>query len=206
MILKKTIALAVFTLLSLQVITAQKNKAVITFKNGTTKSGLGKLIKDGVKFRLNKKSKAKKYDFDNIKKVKIYTINDIETYVKLKIKDKNKPRVLEELAAGNVYLYELSRIGYTNYGGVGFGGVGGGVGAGAFGGATYNINNFYVRRQNEKEAYHLGSNQLFTKNFKKAASSYFKDCSSLVAKIQNKELKKRDLREIVEYYNTKCQK
>jgi len=45
---------------------------------------------------------------------------------------------------------------------------------------------------------------LFTKNFKKAASAYFKDCPSLVKKIQSRTFKKRDLEKIVSYYNNKC--
>lgn len=40
--------------------------------------------------------------------------------------------------------------------------------------------------------------------FKKEMSEYFADCPSLVALIQEKEFKRRDLSEIVMFYNTRC--
>ncbi len=69
---------------------------------------------------------------------------------------------------------------------------------------TYDIKNLYVLRTGEEKATHLGSNQLFTKNFKTAASVFFKDCTSLVTKIQNKDFKKKHIKEIVQYYNSEC--
>lgn len=83
---------------------------------------------------------------------------------------------------------------------------GGGYSGGGMmmGGGYYSISNYYVKKDNDKEVTHLGSTGLFSKNFKKAASSYFSDCPSLVAKIQHKEFKKRHIEEIVAYYNTNC--
>ena len=43
-----------------------------------------------------------------------------------------------------------------------------------------------------------------TKSFKNRASTYFKDCPSLQTRIENKELKKEDLEEIVNFYNSSC--
>ena len=183
---------------------AQKSKAVLTFKDGTVKKGFGVLVsRDRVKFRPKRKAKPVKYHFKSLEAVKITRKDESQTYAYVRIKNKKKPRVLEVKVAGYLSLYELSRT-YHNFGG-GFGGVGG---AGGFGGGGFfvghNINNFYVQKEDQKEATHLGSNQLFTKNFKKAASTYFKDCPSLVKKIQSRILKKRDLEKIVKYYNNKC--
>ncbi|MFI1772535.1 hypothetical protein [Thalassobellus citreus] len=181
-------------------IQAQKTKAVLTFKNGTVKTGLGKLLGGNkIKFRVNKNRKATKYDFNLLKQVKIYNQTDIITYVSVKIKDKEKPNILEQVVLGRVTLYQKTSMGYNpGMGGVGFGGTGFSTGY------SYNINNFYVKKEGDTEAFHLGSNQLFTKNFKQAASDYFKDCPLLVKKIQNRTFKKKDLRAIVEFYNNEC--
>ncbi len=181
---------------------AQKSKAVLTFKDGTVKTGLGKLSNNGkIKFRTNKGEKAVKYDFSLLDQVKISG----KTYVYVNVIGIENPRVLERVLVGKVYLYQTQSQGYMPYGGAPGGGFGGTGGVGFSGGYSYNINNFYVRRTEEDRATHLGSNQLFSKNFKEAASNYFKDCPELVQKIQNKIFKKRDLRDIVQFYNTECE-
>ncbi len=65
---------------------------------------------------------------------------------------------------------------------------------------TYSNNNYYVAKKNEEIAVSLESG----KKFKKTASKYFSDCPDLVAKIQSKEYKKRDIVEIVKFYNENC--
>jgi hypothetical protein len=190
--------LMLFTLASIAV-HAQKTKAVLQFKDGTTKTGLGKIVGNNIKFRNNKNHKAVKYDFSILKSAKIYYQTDITTYVSVRVKERDKPIVLEQVATGKVNLYQKSTQGYNpGFANNGFGG------AGFTGGYTYSINNFYVKKKGKAAAFHLGSNQLFTKNFKQAASDFFKDCPELVKKIQNRELKKKHLREIVEYYNNQC--
>lgn len=185
---------------------AQRTKAILFFKDGTQITGLGKLKgANKVKFRKTRKDKAKKYDFKNLEKVKIYEADDIITYVYLKIKGKNKYKVLEQVVVGEVMLYKIVAQGqHAGVGMGGFGGAGGGMGFGM--GTSFTIKNYYVKRKNDQEVTHLGSTSLFSKSFKKAAGNYFKDCLNLVKKIQNKEYKKRDIREVVEYYNTECEK
>lgn len=69
---------------------------------------------------------------------------------------------------------------------------------------SYNIIDYYVKRGNQKSATHLASNELFSKNFKKAASDFFSDCPLLVEKLHKKEFNKKDIKEIVTFYNEKC--
>ncbi len=196
----------VLTLFLSSTIHAQRTKAVLYFKDGTQITGLGKLKgANKVKFRKTRKDKAKKYDFKNLEKVKIYEADDINTYVYLKVKDKNHYRVLEEVIVGAVSLYKI--VSHGQHAGVGMGGFGGAGGGMAIGmGTSFSIKSYYVKRKNDQAVTHLGSTSLFSKSFKKAAGSYFKDCLNLVEKIQNKEFKKRDIREVVEYYNTECKK
>lgn len=180
---------------------AQRTKAILTFKDGTTKTGLGKIIGNDVKFKTNKKDKAIKYNFTNLESVKIYSNSTVTTYVSVKVKGFKEPVILQPLRQGKVNLYEEITVAYrtggfmnNGFGNTAYSGVG----------YAYNINNFYVKKENETEAFHLGSNQLFSKNFKLAASTYFKDCPELVKKIESKEFKKKHIKEIVEFYNKQC--
>ena len=178
---------------------AQKTKAVLTFKDGTTKTGLGKWVGNRVKFKTHKKDKAVKYDFMQLDQVKIYSSEDVHIYVSMAVQDEEKPKILEEVIIGKVSLYQ--KVSYGHSPGV-VGGAGSGFGFSA--GYSYSINDYYLKREGENKAFHLGSTNLFSKNFKKAASDYFKDCPSLVKKIQNKEYKKKDIRLVIEFYNREC--
>ncbi len=63
-------------------------------------------------------------------------------------------------------------------------------------------NELYVARPGQ-EAQIINQVSLF-KGFKNRASEYFDDCPVLVEQLQERELKKEDLREIVELYNSTC--
>jgi len=198
---KKFIILIICVFTTLSVLQAQKTKAVIYFKNGDTIAGLGKIKGNSVKYRKNRKEKSSKLHFSKLERVKIYYTDEITSYVYLKVKNQDTPKVFEEVTVGNISLYRTVSQSYNPGFGGGFGAMGG---TGFSGGYSYTIKNFYVKRREQDFVIHLGSNQLFTKNFKKAASEYFKDCPKLVKLIQNREFKKRDLIEIVEFYNQQC--
>lgn len=81
------------------------------------------------------------------------------------------------------------------------GAVGGGI---AFGGGGGTVTYFYVCRQSDAEAFRITSFGNISKNFKKTASEYFKDCPELVKKIEDKTFKKDDIEEVVRFYNAHC--
>lgn len=173
----------------------------MVFNDGTTKTGLGRLSGiDKIKFKTDKKSKASKYHFTNLDKVIIGEGEDSSTYKYIKV-DIETYKVLKEVSFGKVSLYTQDITGYSNGAFVptGFGG-----GMWIAGGSSYQIKDLFVQRTEDEMATHLGSNQLFSKNFKKAASEYFSDCPNLVQKIKDKEYKKKDIKEIVVFYNNQC--
>ncbi len=194
---KKFVILILCLFTTLNVLLAQKTKAVIYFKNGDTITGLGKITGNYVKYRKNRKEKSSKLHFSKLERVKIYYTDEITNYVYLKVENQATPKVFEEVTVGDISLYRIVSQSYNS----GFGAMGG---TGFSGGYSYTIKNFYLKRVEQDFVIHLGSNQLFTKNFKKAASEFFKDCPKLVKLIQNRELKKRGLIEIVEFYNHQC--
>ena len=155
-----------------------------------------------IKFKAARNTKSTTYQFDEIAEAEYNTNEGVKRYIKLPVVDKDDEFVVQEIATGPVSLYTTNRQGYNPGMPMGFG-AGGGMGMG-FGGYAYNVDNFYLKRESETGMTHLGSNQLFTKNFIKAASEYFKDCPQLVEKIEAKDYRKKDLRAIVTFYNENC--
>ena len=78
------------------------------------------------------------------------------------------------------------------------------------------IRNIYIEINFPRYSYYVGageSNQVehlytkglpFSKSFKKSIKKYFKSCSSLIEKVENKEFSKDEILEVVEYYNRTC--
>lgn len=201
---KKLFLLILFLITLSFDIVGQNTEAILIFKDGTKVIGLGKLKRgDIIKFRKNKNEKAVKYHFKELEKVTIMEDSRKVIYVYLKVKGSNNYAVLEESIIGKLSLYKVVTHGNHVPMGVGFGGAGG-MGMGMGMGASFTIESFYLKRKDEENVTHLGSTSLFSKNFKKAAIEYFIDCEELVVKIEDNEYKKKDIEEIVNFYNRKC--
>ncbi|WP_442845062.1 hypothetical protein [Leeuwenhoekiella sp. H156] len=196
----------VFTLLSVAVLigcAAPLAPVTLYMENGEVAKGFATQNPyKKVKFKTERQGKGVTYTFDEIAQAEYNTNEGIKRYIKLPLADKEDELVVQEIVTGRVSLYTTNRQGYNPGAPMGFGAAGG-MGMG-FGGYAYNIDNFYLKRETETGMTHLGSNQLFTKNFIKAASDYFKDCPQLVEKIEAKDYRKQDLRAIVTYYNENC--
>lgn len=181
-------------------ILAQNDRAILEFKDGKQRKGLAKLIGgDQVKFKKAKGQKAEKFHFSELQKVVIYENEEPSTYIYIETRE-GRFNVVKELEIGAVNLYVLEQKGYSPP--MQMAGANGHMNM--TGGNFYDIKNLYVKRGENGELTHLGSNQLFSKNFKKAASDYFSNCPKLVNKIQNRDFKKKHVKDIVHYYNTKC--
>lgn len=173
--------------------------ATLYLKNGNVMEGFA--LKDPIKmvtFKEDLKGRGTNYYIKDIDAVEYNTSEGVKRYVILPVVDKRLEIVVEEILAGKVSLYLNNQIGYSP------GMVGGGPGGMMSMGTVHSIDNYYLKRDSDQSLTHLGSNQLFTKNFSAAASEFFEDCPVLVKKIEEKEFKKRDLREIVSFYNSEC--
>ncbi|UGU18127.1 hypothetical protein LS482_09630 [Sinomicrobium kalidii] len=195
----KIIFSVVFIMVSVFLGNAQKKPSEIFLHTGEKLVVKGKIKGQYFQYKLYNKAKKKEIHFRDIDHVNIRVSKDnIETYRWIKVKNSETPEVLKEVQTGEVSLYIATAYGATPIS------MGGGFGGGFNTTHAYTINNYYLLRTDEEEATHLGSDDLFTKNFKQAASRYFKDCPLLVKKIEDKAFKKRHLKAIVSFYNTKC--
>lgn len=188
---------------------AQKQKATLFLRDGTELKGLAKISAYGnnIKFRKEKGATRTNYTSKDLEyliireKVNAHLGNirgDIKNtiYYYRKVQGSKSYKLLELLEKGKVSLYKkISEGSFMTQNGVN----------GTMMMNSNSISDYYVAKNDEETVTHLGTiGSPFSKNFKKAASEYFMDCLELVNKIQNKEFKKRNIVDIVEFYNENC--
>lgn len=182
--LKNTLTL--FALLTVAFVSAQFHPGKVYFKDNTSKEGL--ILRrtfGGIKFKTDEDSQEAKYSSDDIDG---YDINEHSfRYVKLGYIE--EPILMTQVLDGDITLY-VDQVGNPSLPlNNGFTGTGMG-----FGGGTSSI--YYIKVKNE--VLRLGT------RLKKDKVKIFNDCPSLIQKIENKELKRRNIYKIVEYYNQNC--
>lgn len=181
---------------------AQSGKGTIHLNDGSTLTGIVKITNSGhVKYWVNKESKKQVLRKERIDIV-VLTGKDGELYeyaFRRIYSSVNAPiKVMEVVTKGKITLYKIVTQSTTQT-----------VGAGPNGqmmmGPTFTISNYFVGKEGTKEVERITSRgALFEKNFRKAAMKYFEDCPKLVKLIEDRTYKKRDLEEIVKFYNEKC--
>jgi hypothetical protein len=165
---------------------------------------IAKNAKENVRFRKDKKAKTEKFGHEQVKQV-VFKNPDSETsyfeYIQI---SKKKKGLFNVISTGKAKLYgrkvSVSTAMPMMHGG------GGAAPATTWTHWNYsfsNFNEFYVLRENEEIASPLITAQV-SKSFKKRAMEYFSDCPTLVAKLDNKDYVKDDVKEVVDEYN-KCQ-
>jgi len=198
--------------------------AVVTLKNGSVLTGEAKIPQVGaafnfggtekVKFRTERKSKKQKYKIQEAANILFtVTFNErvngerientaFETYVPVLISKRKRKDYLgfmQEVVVGGVSLYGRT---VTQNNGAWMPGAAGTIAVPIYTGNWSQHNQLWVCRDG-KEAELINHVSLF-KGFKKRAAEYFEDCPSLVTQLEGRDLKKSDLKEIVEFYNANC--
>ncbi len=177
---------------------AQKQEAILYFKDSTVLKGLAKITHGkSILFKKNKDDKKIEYTFEELRCVEIKEKKKSENFTTYcyKIIPENGYSLLKQIEVGKVNLYKFFDVYHSSKSGPN----------GSMTTKNSSISRYYIAKENIEIVTHLGSNGLFfDKKFKKAASNYFKDCPELVTKIQKKKYKKKHIEELVKYYNEKC--
>jgi len=179
--MKKT--LTIFALLSFLCVNARYYEGTVYFKNNTTAEGFIKIrVFGGIKFKTNKQADAKLLDYNHIDGFDI----EYKRYRYIKSQHNFPPKLLNQRILGKICLYsnQVTTPGHM----VPSGFTGGGM---SFGGGTATI---YYLKINDK-LIKIGT------RFKKRHLKILSDCPGLIDKIENKEFHKRDILEIVKFYN-----
>jgi hypothetical protein len=187
-----------------QISYSQYTKVKIIFKDGTILKGLSKRKgSHQIKFKKDRSSKAKKYQLKEVEEYFEYYNGEKVKYKYLYIKESRKYLLMQEVIKDKVSLYIIGTSG--QHVGMGFGGNSDGFGS-VGGASSFSIESYYLKREGEKEVTYITSTGAFSRNFIDSTSYFFIDCPELVEKIKKKEYKKRDIREVVKFYNTNCKK
>src|SRR5690606_15019144 len=188
------------------------SKGELVLKNGTSLNGLIKLPtvskdliaingREKVRFKTNKKSKTEKYDETQVKQI-IFRPSDTETaYFEYVPISKNKHGIFKVITRGNATLYGKT-VSTTSSAPMYMGGPTGGVHPTHYMYSFNDYNEFYVMRENEAIASPLITVRI-SRSFKNRAIEYFADCPAIVSKLEEKEYRKEDIKEMIEDYN-KC--
>lgn len=163
----------------------------VYLKNSTTLSGLGTIQIKKVKIKDENQKGSEKIKFKEIDSLEIYTKEGWQTLYFFESKDVSDRAYdyffLEK--KGKLSLYSKSYSSLTGYG-------------------VFENTSYCIKRDNESGVHNLAIGGLFKGTFIKKASEYFKDCPELVDKInksvQGFENKEKNLKNIVRFYNTKC--
>ncbi|MCR9181334.1 MAG: hypothetical protein NXH73_00260 [Flavobacteriaceae bacterium] len=184
----KNLFLLFFLSLSSIVICQEKGHTIYTKEGVTYFTKKYSTHKDDISFNSNKK--RQNIPYSQIDKIMYTGKKENQNFTKKYIYYSEEAGTLMiELVDGIASLYKRSEIVVT--------------GAGPMGPTTSSKTSFYVKRADEKIAVNIGINDLF-KSYKKTSIDFFSDCPKLVSKLENKEFKKREIEEVVVFYNENC--
>lgn len=177
------------------IINAQKEKGTVTLIDGTAIDGFVKVTSNKIIFKSDKNAKADKYDFTQAKSAIIVDKKGNEAMFEfVKINEDKDPKLLSIIVDGYLRLYSES---ITMY----FGQPSASNPGGGFSGSS----TYYIKKTNEEIAqYYVAYGYIPKVSFEKVIESYFSDCPKIQTKVENKEFKKKNYKEIVEYYNQNC--
>lgn len=172
-------------------------------RSGDSIEGLAKFISmERIKFRKNKKEPKRTYNYREVSEIFINEAGMTKHY-KYKVverEDDSYVKLVEVISQGKLNLYRVHRQGA-------YSGMTQHMGAGMSMTMvrSYNINEYFVGENGNDVIKRLtATGSLFEKNFKKAATAYFKDCPVLVSKLEQEIFGKNDIEEIVRFYNKEC--
>jgi len=177
---------------------AQKQEAVLYFKDSTVLKGLAKITHTkGILFRTEKGAEKTEYTFEELKYIEIKEkkkSKEFTTY-SYRILPESGYTLLKQIEVGKLNLYKFFDVFHSSKSGPN----------GSMTSKSSSISRYYIAKKNEETLTNLGITGLeFGKRFKKNASKFFSDCPELVTKIQNKEYKKKHIEEVVKFYNENC--
>ncbi len=177
---------------------AQKQEAILHFKDSTVLKGLAKITHTkGILFKKAKGEEKIEYTFEELKYIEIKEkkkSKEFTTY-SYRILPESGYTLLKQIEVGKVNLYKFFDVFHSSKSGPN----------GSMTSKSSSISRYYIAKENEETLTNLGINGLeFGKRFKKNASSYFSDCPELVLKIKKRKFKKKHIQDVVKFYNESC--
>ncbi len=165
------------------------NDAEVFFSNGKSLKGYGKIGFRRFVFKKDKDGPTIGYKHIGIDSIQIFRGDSITTY-QFK-RDKQEVYLMRVIESGEATLLKNTISGNTYSPQFGFQSVGG---------TTY-----YISKKGDLETTSIYTEgAVIDKSFRRTMAKVFKSCPSLIEKLENKEYKKSDVREVVGYFNKNC--
>lgn len=167
---------------------AEYNNGTVFFKDGSTSRGLIKIkTEGGIKFKIDQDAEVAEYDY--------HSIDGFDTegkhYKYVLIHDDKAPRLLYEKLKGSITLYCDERYNQNNN----------------FPNAATVMASMSTGGDNDSHYYFIQVNDNTIRigtRIKKKHLKIFSSCPSLMKKIEDKELERRNVQGIIAYYNEHC--
>ena len=171
-----------------------KQAATLYFKNGEILNCFARVSGDYIRYAT--KPNTSKETKVNFKEVDHINLRNDDLLIKLFYKleqGKTKPRLMEKIIDGNVNLYKISNVHSNTFG------ILGNMTRNPHFGTKKTLNTqYFLDTKNDTTVFRI------QRNFNDTAKQYFEDCKELVQLIGNDGFRKKDLLNIVLYYNTYC--
>ncbi|WP_053976662.1 hypothetical protein [Mangrovimonas xylaniphaga] len=167
---------------------AEYNRGTVFFKDGSLSKGLIKIkTEGGIKFKVNEDAEVVEYDY--------HSIDGFDTegkhYKYILVQDKEAPKLLHETLKGSITLY-CDEMYNQNFN---------------FPNAATVMASMSTKGNNDASYYYIKVNDDIIRigmRIKKKHLKIFSSCTSLMDKIESKELKRRNVEGIIAYYNEHC--
>lgn len=170
-------------------------------RDGSTEEGYARFnLTNDLVFKTHEGAEKENYDEKTVSRIKMFSEEGEETiydYKLLEGRSKSTVVMLELVEAGNVNLYLSKHTSSMPLSGMGMG-----MGAGI----PLQQTVFYLSRAGEEIAIKVKNPGTRSRKFRKVAKEIFRDCPSLLTKLNNREFRKGGIEEVVDFYNTECGK
>ncbi len=172
---------------------ATKHKATIIFKDGTELPCFARVSGDNIRYvKENKRDAEIVVNEEEVKGVKIWLNDNLIQLFYKKEQGKGRMRLMELANDGKMKIYRISDVYGHNIG--------------------FDTNKAYFKRKSASTVYFLESKSnpeevfRFRDDFIKNAKDHFSDCTILTNKIGKDGFRKKDLMDMVIFYNDNCAK
>lgn len=168
-------------------------EATIIFNDSTSIKGFAEIKNNEIYFKLKQEAKPDKWSYDIAKGIIFSGYGFSEKFEYLKFGKHSKPKIFEVIEEGNINLYRESRMYYTSNGNTTAGKL-----PTNFSTYEFTTETFYVKKKSEEFATEISF------SFKTTAKKYFSDCEKIIEKIRNGKFTRKNIPDMVFYYNEYC--
>lgn len=174
------------------------NEIQISFRDGTTLEGLGRInLNEEIIYKADENADKTIYDFKKVSKLTLKIDGAINIY-EYKIVEGSggvsSVKLISPILIGKANLYQDYSTGSTY----------GQKMSGGYGFSNYSKTTYYISKNGEDTVINLRIGNTYSNRFKEIAEKLFSDCPDILIKIKTQHFNRYGIKSVVEYYNEEC--